>query len=489
MKRKTTDEIIALSKQTHGNYYDYSKTVYKNKRTKIIVTCPIHGDFEQYPYDHINGCGCKKCGKSSSANKRSKSKNEFTKEATTIHNGKYDYSLVEYNGSDADVTIICPTHGEFKQKPKHHLSGCGCPKCAIEQRSEKRRITQEVILERCNDIHKNKYIYRSLTNANVQDKMEVVCPIHGFFTQRIEDHLQGCGCPSCANQISKDENEICTLLSDIEYKRHNRTILNGKEIDIYIPSLKLGIEYNGLRWHSEFAFGRDRNYHIGKLNDCNSKNVKLIQIFEDEWINNKEIVKSKIKHILGVDNNKPKIFARKCKVNLIDKNEAKLFLVNNHIQGFASASVYLGLYYNNILVSVMTFIEEEKNMWNLNRFATDINYNVIGAGGKLFNYFTKNYSFNEIKSFADRRWTINPNNNLYTKLGFKFDKFTKADYTYYNPKVEKYKRFHKFGFRKQTLHRKYNLPLSMTETEMIKKLGYDRIWDCGLIKYVYKCKT
>lgn len=125
-------------------------------------------------------------------------------------------------------------------------------------------------------------------------------------------------------------------------------------------------------------------------------------------------------------------------------------------------------------------------MWNLNRFVTDINYTCLGAGGKLFKYFISNYKCVEIKSFADRRWTTNPYNNLYTKIGFKFDSFTSPDYTYYNPKVEKYKRFHKFGFRKKILNKKYGLPLTMTETEMIKALGYDRIWDCGLIKYVYK---
>ena len=203
-------------------------------------------------------------------------------------------------------------------------------------------------------------------------------------------------------------------------------------------------------------------------------------------MNNREIVLNKISHIVGLDNTKPKIFARKCVAHEITKYEAKEFLNRNHIQGFASASLYLGLKYEGTLIAVMTFLEESEGYWNLNRFATEITHNCIGAGGKLFKYFIRNYEFKEIKSFADRRWTINYDNNLYTKLGFENVGFTPANYTYYNPKVEKYKRFHKFGFRKQTLHKKYGLPLSMTETEMIKELGYDRIWDCGLIKYVYK---
>lgn len=286
---------------------------------------------------------------------------------------------------------------------------------------------------------------------------------------------------------SKAEIEIIKMLKDNGLDcGKNRSILNGKELDIYIPSKNVAIEYNGNKWHSEFFGHKDRHYHIDKLNGCNKKGISLIQIFEDEYELNKELVIDKIKHILHIDNNKESIFARKCSVKVIDKYIAEDFLNRNHIQGFASASLYLGLYYNTILVAVMSFIEEDSQMWNLNRFASNIKYNCVGAGGKLFKYFIKNYQFKEIKSFADRRWTINQNSNLYTKLGFSFVGFTKPDYAYYNSKVDRYKRFHKFGFRKQILSKRYNLPLEMTELEMMKELGYDRIWDCGLIKYVYK---
>ena len=288
---------------------------------------------------------------------------------------------------------------------------------------------------------------------------------------------------------SKAEKEILTMLKDsgIECGK-NRFILDGKELDIFIPSKNIAIEYNGNKWHTEFFGNKDKHYHINKLNECNEKNVSLIQIFEDEYELNKEIVIDKLKHILHIEDNKEVIFARKCYVKVIDKYTSEIFLNKNHIQGFASASLYLGLYYNTTLVAVMSFIEEAEEMWNLNRFASNIDYHCVGVGGKLFKYFTKNYKFKEIKSFADRRWTINPNDNLYTKLGFEFVEFTKPDYTYYNPKIDRYKRFHKFGFRKQILSKRHNLPLEMTELEMTRELGYDRIWDCGLIKYVYKNK-
>ena len=121
----------------------------------------------------------------------------------------------------------------------------------------------------------------------------------------------------------------------------------------------------------------------------------------------------------------------------------------------------------------------------MTRFASNSNYVCQGVGGKLFNYFIKNYNPLEIKSFADRRWTINEENNIYLQLGFKFDSYTAPDYRYFKIS-DGVVRQHKFGFRKNILHKKYGLPLTMTETEMTEKLGYAKIYDCGLIKYVWK---
>ena len=225
---------------------------------------------------------------------------------------------------------------------------------------------------------------------------------------------------------------------------------------------------------------------MDKLNKCNEQGIKLIQIFEDEWVNHREICESKLKQICGLNRN-PKIFGRKCEIREItNKDIVYEFLDKNHIQGRTGFTIALGAYCQNNLVGVMTFKKEKEGYWDLNRFATDINHQCVGIGGKLFKYFTRNYPFIEIKSFADRRWTTDPDNNLYTKLGFEFDSYVPPSYWYYNPKINPYIRFHKFGFRKQHLHKQYGLPLTMTEREMTTALGYTRIWDCGLIKYVYK---
>ena len=284
---------------------------------------------------------------------------------------------------------------------------------------------------------------------------------------------------------SKDELEIKSFIEKTGLQCiTDRKILFGKEIDIFIPSLNIGIEYNGNMWHGEKS-GKDKNYHLNKLVECNKHNVKLIQIFEDEYHEHKDIVLSKIKHILNQNNDLKKVYARKCSIKEITKNESEIFLNRNHIQGFANSTLYIGAFYEKELVGVMTFIKESSTVWNLNRFACDIKVHCIGIGGKLFKYFIEQYNPCIIKSFADRRWTMDGNNNLYTKLGFILTDIQKPDYRYYNSKIDRFKRFHKFAFRKQILHKKYGLPLTMTENEMTKQLGYDKIWDCGLFKYVY----
>lgn len=161
--------------------------------------------------------------------------------------------------------------------------------------------------------------------------------------------------------------------------------------------------------------GKDKQYHINKLNECNSQGISLIQIFEDELVSHRQICENKIKQICYLNTNLPRIFDRKCSVQKIMCNNAKTFLESNHIQGFARTTVHLDCFYENELVGVMTLKRERNNNWDLNRFATNIAYQCVGIGGKLFTYFTTHYVFNDIKSFANRRWTLNINNNLYTK--------------------------------------------------------------------------
>jgi hypothetical protein len=166
------------------------------------------------------------------------------------------------------------------------------------------------------------------------------------------------------------------------------------------------------------------------------------------------------------------------------------FLNNNHIQGTDKSDIYYGGYYNNELVGVMTF-NKNRNMtknndgeFELSRYSTKQNYIIRGLASKFLKFFINEHNPKSIISFADRRWTTDSNNNLYTNLGFRLASVTKPTYYYYNSKINKYKRFHKFGFGKNNLKKRFpDLDHSKTEKELTSELGYDRIWDCGLFKY------
>lgn len=289
--------------------------------------------------------------------------------------------------------------------------------------------------------------------------------------------------------ISSYEKEIGKYLNDIGIIHDaNRQILIGKEIDILVNDKHIGIEFDGLKYHTEFFGRKGHKYHIDKTIRCNEKGYGLIHIFEDEYVNKKDVVLHKLKHILGKDVDLPKIQGRKIQVKEILSNDAKEFLEKFHIQGFYKSTVYLGGFYEDKLVAVMALKNGNvtNNGWELVRFATDSDYIYQGVASKMFTYFVRNYEPEAVVSFADRRWTPWNDNNLYTKLGFTLDKITKPDYRYYNEKVDKYKRVHKMSMSKTVLNRKYGFPMTMTELEMARELGYDRIWDCGLFKYVWR---
>lgn len=286
---------------------------------------------------------------------------------------------------------------------------------------------------------------------------------------------------------SKPEKELKEMIQSCGLECHKeKALFNGMEIDIFVPKKMIGIEYNGVLFHTEWFGKKGKWFHLGKTMKCQEKGVKLIHIFEDEYVYQREIVENKIKHILGVQQNLPKIMGRKCEIHPISKSVSKNFLEKYHIQGNASSTVRLGAFFNNELIAVMCFKIDDGGNWELVRFTSDYHYICQGVGGRLFKHFIREYNPKEIKSFADRRWTINEQNNIYIQLGFKFDKYTAPDYRYVNPSSHNLRRQHKFGFRKNILHNKYGFPLDMTEEEMVKKLKYDRIWDCGLIRYVWK---
>ena len=234
-----TEWFIERAKKIHGDKYDYSKVDYVNNHTKVCIICPIHGEFWQNPANHLRGQGCRKCAVDSAKIRYAKPKSAFIEKAKKVHESKYDYSKVEYINNHTKVCIICPKHGEFWQTPRAHLGGNGCSKCKGEKTKERQTLTTNEFIEKAKKVHRSKYDYSKVKYINTKTKVCIICPKHGEFWQRPNDHLKGKGCYECnANKVS---NEIVFTLQakqvhgdKYDYSKVNY-VNNKKKVCIICP--------------------------------------------------------------------------------------------------------------------------------------------------------------------------------------------------------------------------------------------------------------
>jgi hypothetical protein len=338
-----------------------------------------------------------------------------------------------------------------------------------------------------------------------QDAYKGVANIYKFRCKQcgadFEDDMATSGHPRCQicnplnPSVSRGETEVVdyirSIISEENIVLNDRAVLNGKELDIYIPSKNIAIEFDGLYWHSELRGKKEKNYHLNKTQQCLDKNIHLLHIFEDEWVDKNKIIKAKLLHLLGENNSEKPIYARKCEVREIEN--CSKFLIENHIQGTSPAPIKIGAFFENNLVAVMTLgklrlalgnrnelvKQESKDTYELLRFATCAR--VTGIASKLLSYFVKTYKPKKIITFADRRYSVG---NLYDSLGFKYLGATAPNYWYF--KSGELKRLHRFNFRKQELPKKLEFfDPELTEWQNMQLNDYDRIWDCGNLKYEY----
>lgn len=277
-------------------------------------------------------------------------------------------------------------------------------------------------------------------------------------------------CNPVGENRSIKENNLFEFISKIYNGEIIRTYRDGRlEIDIFIPNLKIGFEFNGLYWHSDLF--KDKNFHKNKSDFFSGKGIRLIHIWEDDWDSKRSIIESQIKNLLM--KSERKIAARNCEVKIIDNVKiCRNFLDQNHIQGYVNSNLKIGLFHNEELVSIMSFdhFEGRKRMkedeWNLNRLCTKNGLNVVGGASKLFTWFLKNIKPKRVVSYADLDWS---RGDIYYKLGFNLDYQSDPDYKY----IIKDKRVHKSKLRKSFT--------GVSES----KLDIPKIWDCGKIKFSY----
>ena len=234
------EDFIKKARKVHGDKYDYSKVEYVNSKTKVCIICSEHGDFWQTPNDHlgVHSCGCPKCSNETNGERCSLSKEEFIKKANEVHKGKYNYDKVEYDGNKTKVCIICAEHGEFWQKPNGHLSGQGCPKCGIENRTEKRTSTKEEFIKKATEKHGDKYDYSKVVYVNNKTKVCIICPEseHGEFWQTPSAHANGHGCHKCKDdktreRLTSTKEEFIKMANEVhgnKYDYHNVEYVNNK---------------------------------------------------------------------------------------------------------------------------------------------------------------------------------------------------------------------------------------------------------------------
>jgi len=296
-------------------------------------------------------------------------------------------------------------------------------------------------------------------------------------------------CYKCYNlsNISIYEKELFDFI-EINYNgeiiKNYRKLIYPYELDIYIPELKLAFEFNGLYWHNEKFV--DKNYHLNKTELCEEKGIHLVQIYEDDWVLKKDVVKSRILNLLGKSK---KIYARKCIIKEVTFKDAKEFLEENHLQGYCVSKINYGLYYNDELLSLMTFSKLRKSLgfnnvngsYELLRFCNKLNTTVVGATSRLFKSFLNNYKPEIVISYADRFWTTIINGVVYEKIGFELVGKTTPNYFYVHNKIRR----NRFNYRKDILI-KQGFDKNKTEHDIMYNRGIYRIYNSGNLKYVYK---
>lgn len=486
--------------------YDYSKAVYTGNHGKLTIICKKHGEFEQRASAHLRGQGCPEC----KGEKISKSKTFVTKEMAierfiAKHGDTYDYSLVDFKSPTEKVTIICKEHGPFQQTPHHHWNGNGCPMCGDIRTGASRRVKEGDVLKKFQEVHGDSYDYSLVRYKGMLTKCDIKCKQCGrVFHQRPADHIKGYGCPSCPSTVSKVEGSVFDFVKSIcpDAEQSNRTVLDdGKELDIFVPSKRVAIEVNGVFWHGDNHKSKD--YHYKKWQACKEKGIRLIQITDYDWENNRKVFSQLLAHALGC-NGERKVNARECEVVHLKSIECKEFYNAYHPQGHSPNPINLALKTKEgEIVAIMSFGYGKttrgqarangttKATWELSRFASSCP--VRGGASKLFKTFIRENNPEEVSSFSMNDYFAG---GVYEVLGFVAETYGKPDYRVFHPgnglRPKPHWQRRLIPKRLEEIGRSdvnFNPDKSLdprTEREIEDLVGAIRLWDSGKIKWVWK---
>jgi hypothetical protein len=291
------NDFIQRATLIHGNNYDYTQVDYRGCFKKVTIICHLHGVFIQQPDSHLHGTGCPKCGHIKKGKSHNIGIKNFIARAKETHGNIYDYSETVYSGMRKKLLIRCPTHGVFEQCAYNHLIGQGCPKCKGEKVSKSCRKEVDTFIADSFLIHGDKYDYSQVEYKTARKKVSIICPKHGKFYQTPTSHLHGCGCPHCGNHVSKWEFKLLSFVQTIcsdtvgSYRGWCPNHPN-REIDIFIPSLNIGFECNGVYWHKIIT----DNDGIDKIKEAKEVGISLYVLWDNISIDeNKAIISTYIR--------------------------------------------------------------------------------------------------------------------------------------------------------------------------------------------------
>lgn len=299
-KRITTEEFIKRAIKIHGNKYNYSKVEYVNIQTKVILSCPIHGDFKVTPNHHLYmKAGCPHCGIEKRATSHEITKEDFLKKCIVKFGNKFDYSNINYTDYNTPVDIICPIHGSFKMKPSIHIrTKTGCQKCGTNlMKKAIAAMDNATFINKCIAVHGDKYDYSQTEYHSYKKMVKIGCKIHGIFEMLPQTHIKGYGCPVCLQQEKANEEARKYMVIE-QRKQYRELIKQKKEI-----SRKLLNKRNSIR---KGPYSKSEFIEMAKIihnNDYSYDKVDFINMNIPIWIHclkhNYDFKQKPIKHLKG----------------------------------------------------------------------------------------------------------------------------------------------------------------------------------------------
>ena len=483
-KLKPLRVYLPFSKVDYVETLDPEKKVLKS--TFIKFKCPLHGIQQRTVLDLSQGLSCPLCGKQEANRNKLISSEDALKQIPENKRKILNIDFPEKLYQGTSLKVFCKKHLIEFTSTLYQLrtQKYSCPSCAEEGVANSHRYTKEQYIALAKKVHGDKYDYSLVDYIDAHTNVKIICKEHGVFEQAFTYHVnERQGCPICAlsKQSSKWEQDLSQFIVSHGFKIETsyRKWWGQKEIDIFIPALKLGFELNGAYYHNTSSkLGmKSPSYHKEKSEHALLSGIQLIHLWDtSSYKKNLDIIKTK----LGLNR---KIYARKTSLKRIPQKDANDFYDENHLKGSGGSGFSYGLFLENELIASMSFRPKSKQEIELTRFASKNGIQVVGGFSKLLKAFEReNTQYTKIISFAYRDICPIPENSVYAKTGFTLLPGCSPMMFYYDRRTEK--ALNRQQFMKYKLASKWeDFDPSLTEKENCERHELYQCFDSGIWKF------